>query len=92
MVDVGMNELLAYEDGYKAGYAEAERKAKAKKPQTNGDKIRSMSDEELAKWMASISSCMRCPVDLSTCQSMYEGKNGECDKILLEWLKAETSE
>ena len=88
MIDVGMNEFLAYEDGYKAGYAEAERKAKAKKPQTNGDKIRQMPDEDLALWL-----------DLLVNKAEIYGENKVwlndtpryCTEWL-EWLKAEASE
>lgn len=52
---------------------------------TNGDKIRSMTDEELARWLCSYiiqaSSCwLRCP-GYSTCRPGHHG--------LREWLKRE---
>ena len=58
-----------------------------KKP-SNADRIRAMSDDELAEWMATKVTCMRCPVDLSVCQNAYYDKDGKCDRILLDWLKA----
>ena len=55
---------------------------------TNGDKIRGMTDEELARWLWSYiiqaSSCwLRCP-GYSTCRPGHHG--------LREWLKQEVQE
>lgn len=50
------------------------------KPMTNADRIRSMSDEELAAWLAGH------PV-----VSMYDGSNPQ-HKAWLDWLKQEASE
>lgn len=49
---------------------------KPRKPTTNADKLRAMSDEELAKHLC-------CP--WRECKNM----NLECDKCLLDWLKQE---
>lgn len=48
-------------------------------PQTNADRIRAMSDEELAKHLC-------CP--WKECKNM----NLECDKCLLDWLRQEAGE
>lgn len=50
------------------------------KPQTNADKIRAMSDEELAEWLADH------PV-----VSMYDGSNPQ-HKAWLDWLKQKAGE
>ena len=47
------------------------------RPITNADRIRSMTDEELAKWIAN---------DLIE-PGYY--KAGQCEEIWLEWLKQE---
>ncbi len=60
------------------------------KPQTNADRIRAMSDEELARELADIWDCHNC--------SEYDRLDGrpllkdehcdqECEKHCLEWLK-----
>lgn len=55
----------------------------AVKLQTNGDRIRAMTDEELAKWLASFVHC-DCPaVHHRGCGSE------ECDVPWLDWLKQE---
>ena len=55
---------------------------------TNADRIRGMTDEELAEWTAKRVACIRCPIALDVCQSVYEKNNGECVKILLGWLQS----
>lgn len=50
------------------------------KPQTNGDKIRAMSDEELAEWHET------CPYIDKECTMRG------CTKCLLEWLKQPAKE
>lgn len=57
------------------------------KRMTNGDRIRAMTDEELAKWLCSThGSCASwCPVS-GDC----DGE--DCDRGLLDWLKQEVSE
>lgn len=61
-------------------------------PQTNADSIRAMSDEELAEWMATKTSCMRCPVDLDACHNFEFSGEMSCEEILLDWLKKEVEE
>lgn len=53
---------------------------------TNADKIRSMDDEKLADFIASIIDCLHCP----TYQGCSDGKN--CDDVQLAWLKQEHKE
>jgi len=57
------------------------------KPQTNGDRIRSMTDIELAKWLCGIhGTCASwCPIG-NDCDG------DECDKGLLDWLKQEVTD
>ena len=57
---------------------------------TNADKIRSMTDEELAKFLADGFDCEGC--ELSYVEDIWHethcnGKHNECWKNLLEWLK-----
>ena len=54
------------------------------KPLTNADRIRQMTDEELAKTMRS---CKFCAYLDKGCQH-----NGTCTQGFLEWLKQEVSE
>ena len=55
-------------------------------PQTNGQKIRAMSDEELAEFLKQYMSCGFCDA--------RDRKNGckDCNALLLEWLKSEAKE
>ncbi len=59
---------------------------------TNGDRIRSMSDEELAEEMSNrlTEDCLMCPVLEANCP-VWESKDIECKDALLEWLKEEVS-
>lgn len=55
-------------------------------PKTNGDRIRSMSDEELAKFIAPLASCPGCyarRVNIEDC-------GYDCKKAWLDWLKEVT--
>lgn len=57
---------------------------------TNADKIRNMTDEELAKFLADGFDCEGC--ELSYIEDIWHethcnGKHNECWKNLLEWLK-----
>lgn len=64
-------------------------KETAKQPKTNGDKIRAMTDEELAE-MVSMKVCRIVKPDGSDCpKGFYFGR---CDKCVLNWLKQEVSE
>ena len=53
-------------------------------PKTNADKIRAMTDEELAEWMRDIMSGW-CPKRTSLC-------DGNCKKCTLDWLRQEESD
>ena len=63
------------------------------KPKTNADRIRSMSDEELARWLERIRLC--CSTDLcgrncplaEVCYS-----SAEAPKEMLDWLKQEAED
>lgn len=52
-------------------------------PKTNADRIRSMTDEELAIWIAGISECPACPKGGKDCDAWT------CDDAWLDWLKQE---
>ena len=53
---------------------------------TKGDWIRSMTDEQLAEFLADIIDCWHCP----TYQECTDVKS--CDNALLAWLKQEHKE
>ena len=53
------------------------------KPITNGDRIRAMTDEELAEFITD-DLC-----ELLNCESPCDGN---CDRRMLEWLKQEATE
>ena len=52
-------------------------------PQTNADRIRAMSDDELAKFIANPCECSVNPTE----DGYRECGNELCKKHLLEWLK-----
>lgn len=55
---------------------------------TNADRIRAMSDEELAKFIPDWSYTPACKCD----EKPYVDCNNECDKCVLEWLKQPAEE
>ncbi len=56
------------------------------KPQTNADRIRAMSDEELARFVTGEDFCeLLCKISPSFC-------NGDCEKWMLDWLKSPVEE
>lgn len=57
------------------------------KPQTNADRIRAMSDEELAKFLGEYQFADMCDEGCENCTY-----HGDCDKRILEWLKQPTKE
>ena len=60
-----------------------------KKPQTNADKIRAMSDEELAEWIWADA----CPgIPTTSCGVCPEGQEKPCIECWLEWLKKEATD
>lgn len=64
------------------------RKADEDKPMTNGDRIRAMTDEELAEWFAPHMMCNECERRLKS----YGCDKGECAKYALIYMKREVSE
>ena len=54
-------------------------------PKTNADRIRAMTDEELAEWVAYNTSCETCPVKNAT---DYECHNTNCATAWGMWLKS----
>lgn len=68
---------------YKATEDFARRLIDHAKPQTNADRIRAMSDEELAKFIPDWSYTNACKCD----EQPYVYCNNECEKCGLEWLK-----
>lgn len=54
------------------------------KPQTNADRLRQMSDEELAKKIAALMACMECPL-LTMCE---RAEPRRCIDMWLLWLKS----
>lgn len=59
------------------------------KPPTNADRIRSMTDEELAEWIAKISDCGECEV-CSHVKCMASEESCAC--AWRDWLKQEVSD
>lgn len=59
----------------------------SKKPMTNGDKIRQMSDEELAKFIWSTHSCAFCPFG-----QMCDETGITCPGNYISWLKQEAKD
>lgn len=57
---------------------------------TNGDKIRDMTDEELAKIYAYASFCDICPVR-DVCGSDMDA-NTSCYEKILEWIRSPVEE
>lgn len=58
-------------------------------PTTNADRIRAMTDEELANWLAKITDCGECHVcGHVKCMTSEES----CACAWLEWLKQEATE
>lgn len=54
-------------------------------PITNADRIRAMTDEELAKWMANKVECQYCSVRSEWCTE----SEASCRTNWLDWLKQE---
>ena len=57
------------------------------KPYSNADRIRSMSDEELCRFLGEYKFCDICEEGCDNCTY-----NGDCDKRLLEWLQQPAEE
>lgn len=62
---------------------------------TNGDKIRSMTDDELAEKMCRNIDCMKCPcskIDKPTLELTCNGYPIGDYRELLKWIKQESEE
>lgn len=60
-------------------------------PMTNADRIRAMTDEELAEWIAKHMYCAECMYfndETGTCNYEYRYGKG-CNGAMLDWLKQE---
>lgn len=57
-------------------------------PQTNADRIRAMSDEELAERIAALMACMDCPL-LEKCEREEPRR---CIDMWRNWLKSQVEE
>ena len=89
MADISMDLYLAYEDGYKKGKAETEAyllQSGDVTPVTNADRIRAMTDDELAEWLSDMHDAVTCPnggaIDC----------NPSCKRCWLNWLKQEVDD
>ena len=84
-----IEKLATYENAEKHGlperYEEDEHDTPAEKPQTNADRIRSMTDEELAEVL--FGSCIE-HMGVEECSHPEEA----CKSCVLDWLKAESEE
>jgi hypothetical protein len=64
------------------------------KPLTNADRIRQMTDEELAEWLDHVAGCGVCVLDEG--KYRYSGDHCtheyECIQYIEKWLKQEVSE
>lgn len=58
---------------------------------TNADKIRGMSDEQLADWLAYIIDCWHCPPYFALCYTRCIEVKG-CANALKAWLQQENDE
>lgn len=74
-----------FQDALKAKWElESQRKVK---PKTNGDRIRAMTDEELAEKISIISNCVYCPIRCG-----IFGALEECKDMWLSWLRSPVEE
>lgn len=55
-----------------------------KEPKTNADRLRSMTDEELAEFLGEYGMCDLCPYD-----GKCLGKKGSCEEGYMKWLQSE---
>ena len=58
---------------------------------TNADKIRAMTDEELASLLCDYA-CMACPIGELDCEGRMEIGHDACWKRWLDWLQKEADE
>lgn len=62
-----------------------------KKPVTNFDKIRAMTDEELATWVETIAGCDLCPMLDEQCSGGEVNSRASCKHHWLDWLRQEAT-
>ena len=63
------------------------------KPMTNADRIRNMSDEELAEFLETYSICEHCKYDSNhSCTLQNPCVHALAQAIALEWLQAEVED
>lgn len=67
---------------------EGEKFCREFKRNTNADRIRSLSDEELAEFLYTSVSCYGCPVRAECDKTACKG----CDELVLEWLQQSAKE
>ena len=73
-------------DNYSEAYLEAERAYYEElETETNADRIRAMSDDELAEFLSPMAGCRRCPVGCNRYQN-------NCVDIWLDWLRQEVTD
>lgn len=77
----------AYDFGYESCMRDYHIKH-SNEQQTNADRLRSMSDEELADFMAEIMYCIKC-WKFDKEQGICTRASG-CNSAMLEWLREET--
>lgn len=70
-----------------------EREHYKRKPITNADRIRSLSDDEMAEFLDDATNCVcfPCTRDINSLEHFFNCKHesGSCEKEWLEWLKEE---
>lgn len=59
---------------------------------SNGDKIRRMTDEELAEWIETIADCRMCKIDEGHCSGGGLNSRASCMIKWLDWLQQEASD
>lgn len=74
-----------YEDGFKDG-AESVRALAPYETITNADRIRSMTDEELAEFLTFNGFCNASPL------CPHRNDDIQCEQCVIEWLKSEVKE
>ena len=62
---------------------------KQSKKQTNGDRIRKMSDEELANFLETVCGCSVCSLDYESGQCLGYTSRKVCVENKLKWLQEE---
>ena len=84
--------VKAFNEGYEQGKAETEAyllHCGDVTPVTNADRIRTMTDEELAEQVCD-HTCMLCPIE--GCEGRIEEGRKKCKQHWLDWLKQEVDD